>query len=332
MTHALNQKNGGLGNIGGWIIGQLIMPALALVWVWVAGLRFLWRSGRPLWKALAWAYGLLFVFFMLTTGAKIYYLAGRVRLPAGRGCGGHRRVAGGAPVPAVPISCWPPRSAPLVAAAARAAGAARRRHRLDLRGEPCNGRVHRLAAARRHRPQGLGLPAAPSAGQRGDLHRPTTVRPAPSTSWAGAPACPPRSAGTTPTGGGDRATRAPPRWSPSRPGPPTSPATPPTCGSSSPACGWRPRCPTRTASTTRNGAATYTCAPGPGTRGPRCGPGCATTTDSGPRQSLIHGSGEETGLSRPASQVRASRCAISRPPGNKAGYRCNESDASAPDR
>ena len=76
MTRALNQDNGGLGNIASWVIGQLIMTALALVWVWVAGLRFLWRSGRPLWRALAWAYGLLFIFFALTTGAKIYYLAG----------------------------------------------------------------------------------------------------------------------------------------------------------------------------------------------------------------------------------------------------------------
>ena len=76
MTRSLNQENGGAGNIGSWIFGQLLMTALALVWVWVAGLRFLWRSGRPLWRALAWAYALLFVFFALTTGAKIYYLAG----------------------------------------------------------------------------------------------------------------------------------------------------------------------------------------------------------------------------------------------------------------
>jgi 4-amino-4-deoxy-L-arabinose transferase-like glycosyltransferase len=76
MTRMLNQENGGLGNIGNWVIGQVIMTALALVWVWVAGLRFLWRSGRPLWRALAWAYALLFIFFALTTGAKIYYLAG----------------------------------------------------------------------------------------------------------------------------------------------------------------------------------------------------------------------------------------------------------------
>ena len=76
MTRALNQANGGLGNAGTWVIGQVIIVTLALVWVWLAGLRFLWRSGRPLWRALAWAYGLLFVLFALTTGAKIYYLAG----------------------------------------------------------------------------------------------------------------------------------------------------------------------------------------------------------------------------------------------------------------
>lgn len=76
MTRSLNRENGGLGNIPNWVIGQLIMVSLALVWVWVAGLGFLWRSERPLWRALVWAYGLLFVFFALTTGAKIYYLAG----------------------------------------------------------------------------------------------------------------------------------------------------------------------------------------------------------------------------------------------------------------
>jgi 4-amino-4-deoxy-L-arabinose transferase-like glycosyltransferase len=76
MTHALAQENGGLGNIVGFVIGQLIMSAVAMVAVWVAGLRFLWRSGRPLWRALVWAYAILFVFFAVTTGGKIYYLAG----------------------------------------------------------------------------------------------------------------------------------------------------------------------------------------------------------------------------------------------------------------
>jgi len=76
MTRALAQENGGLANIANWVIGQLLMTALAMVAVWVAGLRFLWRSGRPLWRALAFAYVILFVFFALTTGGKIYYLGG----------------------------------------------------------------------------------------------------------------------------------------------------------------------------------------------------------------------------------------------------------------
>jgi len=76
MTQELNRANGGLGNIVTWVIGQLGQVTPVLVWVWPAGLRFLWRSGRPLWRALTWAYGLLFVLFALTTGAKVYYLAG----------------------------------------------------------------------------------------------------------------------------------------------------------------------------------------------------------------------------------------------------------------
>ncbi len=75
MTHALSSENGGVVNIATFVIGQLGMVTLALAWVWVLGLRFLWRSGRPMWRALAWAYGLLFVVFALTTGAKTYYLA-----------------------------------------------------------------------------------------------------------------------------------------------------------------------------------------------------------------------------------------------------------------
>lgn len=76
MTRELNSENGGLGNIGSWIVGQLIMSAVAMIGMWVAGLRHLWRSARPAWRALSVAYGLLFALFMLTTGAKIYYLAG----------------------------------------------------------------------------------------------------------------------------------------------------------------------------------------------------------------------------------------------------------------
>jgi Dolichyl-phosphate-mannose-protein mannosyltransferase len=75
MTEALNRENGGLAQIGPWVLQQLAIAALTLPGVSVIGLWCLSRSGRPLWRALAWAYGLLFVLFALTAGAKGYYLA-----------------------------------------------------------------------------------------------------------------------------------------------------------------------------------------------------------------------------------------------------------------
>jgi 4-amino-4-deoxy-L-arabinose transferase-like glycosyltransferase len=75
MTRALAQENGGLKNAIVFIPTQLVMASPVLVGVWLAGLRFLWRSERALWRGLAWSYGLLFVFFAFTTGAKPYYLA-----------------------------------------------------------------------------------------------------------------------------------------------------------------------------------------------------------------------------------------------------------------
>jgi hypothetical protein len=75
MTQPLNQQNGGLGNSSTWVIGQLLMVNIALARVWVVGIRCLWTVERPLWRALVWAYGLLFLLFALTTGAKTYYLA-----------------------------------------------------------------------------------------------------------------------------------------------------------------------------------------------------------------------------------------------------------------
>jgi hypothetical protein len=75
MTEALNRENGGLAQVGPWVLQQLGITALSLAWVWVIGLWCLWRSGRPLWRALAWTYGLLFVLFAITAGAKGYYLA-----------------------------------------------------------------------------------------------------------------------------------------------------------------------------------------------------------------------------------------------------------------
>jgi 4-amino-4-deoxy-L-arabinose transferase-like glycosyltransferase len=76
MSTALNRENGGLGNVASWVVGQLIVVVLAMAWLWVAGLRFLWRTRRPMPHALVWAYAILFVFFAVTSGAKIYYLAG----------------------------------------------------------------------------------------------------------------------------------------------------------------------------------------------------------------------------------------------------------------
>ncbi|MFD7014594.1 glycosyltransferase family 39 protein [Streptomyces sp. NPDC059928] len=76
MTRALNREHGGAANIPTWIMGQLGMSCLAMALLWVAGLRFLWRSGRPLWRCLVTSYAVLFVLFAVTTGAQVYYLAG----------------------------------------------------------------------------------------------------------------------------------------------------------------------------------------------------------------------------------------------------------------
>lgn len=65
---------GRTGDCRWWLAGGLV-AGLSLAGVSVIGLWCLWRSGRPLWRALAWAYGLLFVLFALTTGKQAYYLA-----------------------------------------------------------------------------------------------------------------------------------------------------------------------------------------------------------------------------------------------------------------
>ena len=249
------------------------MTTLALVGVWIAGLRFLWRSERPLWRALAWAYGLLFVFFAVTTGAKIYYLAGAyIYLLA---AGAWPSTDGWRPGRAAAQPAAGHRPDHRRSGANRPAGAAARRHRLDPQGEPATSRIHRLAAARQHRPPGMDLPAAPAAGQRGDLHLqlrrgqrhqrtgPGTGLPQAvsghNTYWWWGPGHP---RATTvlavmpgPVDGGGDAAYLRQFFTSVRVG---------------------PRCPTPTASTIRNGAATFTCAPGPATRGPRCGRGYAT--------------------------------------------------------
>jgi hypothetical protein len=74
MTEALYRENGGLAQVGPWVLQQLGIAAVTLPGVSVIGLWCLSRSGRPLWRALAWAYGLLFVLFAVTAGLKNYYL------------------------------------------------------------------------------------------------------------------------------------------------------------------------------------------------------------------------------------------------------------------
>jgi len=76
MTHELNRENGGAVNIVTWVVGQLLIASIVLVPVWIVGLRHLWRSRRPEQRALVRAYALLFLLFAITTGAKVYYLAG----------------------------------------------------------------------------------------------------------------------------------------------------------------------------------------------------------------------------------------------------------------
>jgi hypothetical protein len=75
MTRALAQENGGPVNAVVFLGSQVFMAAPVLIGVWLGGLRFLWRSGRPAWRALAWSYGLLIVFFAVSAGAKPYYVA-----------------------------------------------------------------------------------------------------------------------------------------------------------------------------------------------------------------------------------------------------------------
>ena len=167
MTRALAQENGGLGNIASWVIGQLIMTTLALAAVWVAGLRFLSRSGRPLWRALAWAYAILFVFFVLTTGGKIYYLAGAYIYLLGAGAvaidgwlaaraGRLRRLL---LATAVTTALAVPVVLPVLPAG----------EVLDPEDQPGTGRVRGLAAAGQHGSHRVVLTAGQAAGQRGDL-------------------------------------------------------------------------------------------------------------------------------------------------------------------
>jgi Dolichyl-phosphate-mannose-protein mannosyltransferase len=73
MTRSLAVETGGLYNGVYFILLQFFAIAPVLIVVWLAGLRFLWQSGPPIWRALAWSFGLLLVFFAVTSGARAYY-------------------------------------------------------------------------------------------------------------------------------------------------------------------------------------------------------------------------------------------------------------------
>jgi len=78
MTHRLNQEDGGVlnGRPLVFIVSQAVMATPVLMGVWVVGLRALWRSRPHLWRAMAFSYGTLFLFFAVTAGTKPYYVAG----------------------------------------------------------------------------------------------------------------------------------------------------------------------------------------------------------------------------------------------------------------
>ena len=197
-----------------------------MAWVWVAGLRFLWRSGRPLWRAMAWAYGLLFVLFAVTTGAQTYYLGARVRVPARCRRRGHRRMAAGPAPPAAQSPAGATALTTAVAVLVRVPGAPARRHQLDLPDQPDPRRDRCLAPVREDRRERVDVAAAGAAGRAvlytgnyGEAARDQRTRP------GDRPATPP-SAGRTPNGGGGPATRAPPWSSRSSPDPSISPAPP----------------------------------------------------------------------------------------------------------
>ena len=269
MTHALNHENGGPLNVVTWIFGQLGIATLATVWVWAAGLRFLWRSGRPLWRTLALAYGLLFVVFALTTGKQTYYLAGVYvcLLAAGavsldgwlhqRPARLRRLLVAMAITTAVSVLVVLPVLPPgnvgwtynISAASGETVGwpelvGTVRTAWLSLPARQGAGAViftdgYAEAAAINELGRGAGLPAAVS-GHNAD--------------WWWGPA-----------------TQAPPPWSPSPPARRPPPPTRPTSAASSPACARWPPCPTPTASTTSNGTATSTSAPVPASHGARYG-------------------------------------------------------------
>jgi hypothetical protein len=280
MTEALNRENGGLAQVGPWIFGQLGNTIVTLAGVPVIGLWCLWRSGRPLWRALAWAYGLLFVLFAFTAGAKGYYLAAAYVYLLAAGAVAIDRWLQARPgrlrnlmlVTAVLTAVNLPGALPVLPAA----GLARTFYKSN------ETQLETIGWPRSSEPSmRYGRPCRPASGPAPCYMPTTTAWPGPLTSSAGGRDYRSPSAGRTASGGGGPVTRAPPPSWPWRQGPSVEAlATPPTSGSFSPASGWRPRCRIRTASTTCNGAATSTSAPALSSRVARYGNSYANTADS----------------------------------------------------
>lgn len=168
MTRALNGQNGGPENILTWAVGQFGMSCLAMTLLWVAGLRFLWRSGRPLWRCLVTAYAVLFVLFAVTTGAQVYYLGGLYVCLLAAGAVGldgwlHSRpdqlrglmigtAASAAVLAVIVLPVLPPSDVAWT---------------YDI---STNGGIPGLAPTGRHRAAGMDRAPARAARQRGDLH------------------------------------------------------------------------------------------------------------------------------------------------------------------
>ena len=223
MTRELNSENGGLGKLPGWVAGQLLMSTLVFVPVWFVGLRTLWQSQLPLWRALAWAYGVLFIVYGVTTGGQIYYLAGAyvyllavgaIRLDAW--LSGHRARAGLMLAGAIVSTA----SAVVIVLPLLPAADIGWTYGVNQAPGESIGWPHFVD---QFVPHGSRYPQP--RGRTRSSSPPTTARPAPSTSSAAGPVCRQRSAVTTTSGGGAPAIPTPRPCSPSRPARSMSPAT-----------------------------------------------------------------------------------------------------------
>ena len=169
MTRSLNAENGGAGNIPNWIVGQLIMVSLALVWVWVAGIGYLWRSGRPMWRAPRVGLRVALRVFRRHDGGEDLLPRRGVRLSARRRIGANRRLAGGTAC-SINAPLRVDRAHYRAGPSDRVAGPSSRRYRVDIQDQSGARRVRRLARTRPYRVDGLVLVTTSAASKGGHLH------------------------------------------------------------------------------------------------------------------------------------------------------------------